>query len=500
VASRRVGACVLNENTRSSSRVVCRRGVASVPACGTQGFPHRPWWRESARSYGRGRHDREAYRSGVGVAVDRAGKADLVPGTRPGADVSQALSHRADEPGSIRLDSIDRAIADVAAGRPVVVLDDEGRENEGDLIFAADLATPELLAFTVRHTSGFVCVALTEADAARLDLPPMFHTNQDRHGTAYSVAVDAREGVTTGISAHDRARTIRLLADPGAQPSDLSRPGHVVPLRAKPGGVLRRAGHTEAAVDLAVMAGRQPAGVLCEIVSERDPTRMARATELREFADRHGLAVISIADLVAHRLRLEPLIRRGAEARLPLPQGEFTAVGYSSIYDGREHVAFIRGEVGDGEDILVRVQQECIPGDVFGSLRCDCAAHVSAALTMIAEAGRGVLLYLRVQEGVPTSLVGKLRAYQAIEAGVSGMGVPHGAPARPDTRDYGTGAQILVDLGVRSMRLLTNNPVRRAALRGYGLSVVAVEPLPTREAPCSPVTDRRGLLAKEMSE
>jgi len=268
---------------------------------------------------------------------------------------------------TMNLDSVERAITDFKAGRAVVVIDDEDRENEGDLIFAAELATPELVAFMVRYTSGYICVPITENEADRLDLPPMFRVNQDRRGTAYTVTVDAREGVSTGISAADRAHTIRLLANPNANAADFSRPGHVVPLRAKDGGVLRRPGHTEAAVDLAVMAGLQPAGVLCEIVSEKDPAGMARAEELRVFADEHDLALISIADLIAYRRRFEKLVERVASARVPLRYGEFTAVGYSSSYDSREHVAFVFGDVGDGEDVLVRVHSECLTGDVFGS-------------------------------------------------------------------------------------------------------------------------------------
>jgi 3,4-dihydroxy 2-butanone 4-phosphate synthase / GTP cyclohydrolase II len=280
----------------------------------------------------------------------------------------------------VTLDGVERAVADVKAGRPVIVIDDEDRENEGDLIIAAELATPELLAFMVRYTSGYICVPITETEADRLDLPPMFRVNQDRRGTAYTVTVDAREGVTTGISATDRAHTIRLLADRTATAADFSRPGHVVPLRAKDGGVLRRPGHTEAAVDLAVLAGLAPAGVLCEIVSERDPAGMARVGELRAFADEHDLALISIADLIAYRRKSEKLVERAAEARVPLRYGEFTAVGYSSSYDRREHVAFVFGDIGDGEDVLVRVHSECLTGDVFGSLRCDCGPQPDAAL------------------------------------------------------------------------------------------------------------------------
>src|SRR5881398_570471 len=249
--------------------------------------------------------------------------------------------------------TIDEAVAAVKAGRPVVVVDDADRENEGDLIFAAELATPELVAFMVRHTSGFICVPLAAEDCDRLELPPMYHTNQDRRGTAYTVTVDAREGVSTGISASDRAHTIRLLADPDSTAADFSRPGHVVPLRAKDGGVLRRPGHTEAAVDLAVLAGLRPAGVLCEMVSEKDPIGMARTDELRVFADEHDLALISIADLIAYRRRFDKLVTREASARVPLRYGEFTAHGYASTYDNREHVAFVMGDIGDGEDVLV---------------------------------------------------------------------------------------------------------------------------------------------------
>ena len=373
---------------------------------------------------------------------------------------------------TMRLDSVERAITDIKAGKAVVVIDDEDRENEGDLIFAAELATPELVAFMVRYTSGYICVPMTEAEADRLDLPPMYRINQDRRGTAYAVTVDAREGVSTGISAGDRAHTIRLLADPAATAVDFTRPGHVVPLRAKDGGVLRRPGHTEAAVDLARLAGLQPAGVLCEIVSEKDPAGMARAEELRVFADEHDLALISIADLIAYRRRFEKLVERVASARVPLRYGEFTAVGYSSSYDNREHVAFVFGDIGDGEDVLVRVHSECLTGDVFGSLRCDCGPQLDAALAAVAREGRGVVLYVRGHEGRGIGLLHKLQAYQLQDAGSDTLdaNLELGLPA--DARDYGTGAQILVDLGVRSMRLLSNNPAKRAGLEGYGLRIV----------------------------
>ncbi len=381
------------------------------------------------------------------------------------------------------LDSIERAITDIKSGRPVVVIDDEDRENEGDVIFAAELATPELVAFMVRYTSGYVCVSITEAEADRLDLPPMFRVNQDRRGTAYSVTVDAREGVSTGISAADRAHTITLLADPASTAADFSRPGHVVPLRAKDGGVLRRPGHTEAAVDLAVLAGLRPAGVLCEVVSEKDPAGMARAEELRVFADLHNLALISIADLISYRRRFEKLVERIASARVPLRYGEFTAVGYASNYDGREHVAFVFGDVGDGEDVLVRVHSECLTGDVFGSLRCDCGPQLDAALAAVARAGRGIVLYVRGHEGRGIGLLHKLQAYQLQDAGSDTLdaNLELGLPA--DARDYGTGAQILVDLGVHSMQLLSNNPAKRAGLEGYGLRITGRVPLPVHANP-----------------
>jgi 3,4-dihydroxy 2-butanone 4-phosphate synthase / GTP cyclohydrolase II len=384
---------------------------------------------------------------------------------------------------TVPLDTVDRALVDLAAGKAVLVIDDEDRENEGDLIFAAQLATPELVAFMVRYTSGYICVPITEANADRLDLPPMFRVNQDRRGTAYTVTVDAREGISTGISASDRAHTIRLLADPATTSADLSRPGHIVPLRARDGGVLRRPGHTEAAVDLARLAGLASAGVLCEVVSEKDPSGMARADELRTFADEHGLALISIADLIAYRRRSEKLVERVATARVPLRYGEFTAVGYSSSYDNREHVAFVFGEIGDGEDVLVRVHSECLTGDVFGSLRCDCGPQLDAALAAVAREGRGVVLYVRGHEGRGIGLLHKLQAYQLQDLGSDTLdaNLELGLPA--DARDYGTGAQILVDLGIHTMRLLSNNPAKRAGLEGYGLRIVGQVPLPVRANP-----------------
>ncbi|MGH3545156.1 MAG: bifunctional 3,4-dihydroxy-2-butanone-4-phosphate synthase/GTP cyclohydrolase II [Mycobacteriales bacterium] len=362
-----------------------------------------------------------------------------------------------------------------------MVVDDEDRENEGDLIFAAECAAPELLTFMVRYTSGMICVPLPGADCDRLDLPPMYHTNQDRRGTAYTVSVDAREGTTTGISAAERALTIRTLASESTTPSELNRPGHVFPLRAKEGGVLRRPGHTEAAVDLARMADLRPVGGLAEIVN--DDGTMARLPQLRVFAAEHGLTLISIAQLVEYRRRTERQVRRVVSTRIPTRYGEFQAVGYESTLDDREHVALVRGDIGDGKDVLVRVHSECLTGDVFGSLRCDCGAQLDSALARVAQAGRGVVLYMRGHEGRGIGLMHKLQAYQLQDAGADTVdaNLELGLPA--DARDYGTGAQILVDLGVRSMRLLSNNPAKRAGLEGYGLSVVGREPLPSHAHP-----------------
>jgi 3,4-dihydroxy 2-butanone 4-phosphate synthase/GTP cyclohydrolase II len=382
---------------------------------------------------------------------------------------------------TVRFDAVETALAEVAAGRPVVVVDDADRENEGDLIFAAEKATAELLAFMVRHTSGVICAPLDGADVDRLELGQMVPHNTERMGTAFTVSVDARAGVTTGISAADRAHTIRTLADPAAGPGELSRPGHVFPLRAVEGGVLRRPGHTEAAVDLARLAGLRPAGAICEIVNE-DGT-MARLPQLAAFAARHGFALISIADLVAHRRRTETQVVRAAEAAIPTRHGAFRAVGYRSVLDGTEHVALIRGEIGDGEDLLVRVHSECLTGDVFGSRRCDCGSQLDAALHAVAAEGRGVVLYVRGHEGRGIGLLHKLRAYELQDAGHDTVdaNLALGLPA--DARDYGTGAQILADLGVRGIRLLSNNPTKRAGLEGYGLRVVERIGLPVIQTP-----------------
>jgi 3,4-dihydroxy 2-butanone 4-phosphate synthase/GTP cyclohydrolase II len=381
------------------------------------------------------------------------------------------------------LDTIERAIADIAAGKPVVVVDDEDRENEGDLIFAAEKATPELMAFMIKHTSGYVCVPMTSADLDRLELPLMVSSNQERMRTAYTVTVDAREGVTTGISAADRARTVHVLADPATTPFDLTRPGHVNPLRALEGGVLRRAGHTEAAVDLCRLAGLAQVGVICEIVSEKDDHGMARLDELKAFAATHELAIVSIADLIAFRRRTEKQVERVAEAQIPTAHGVFRAVGYQSLLDRTDHVALVRGEIGDGRDVLVRVHSECLTGDIFGSRRCDCGPQLDAALQAVADEGRGVVLYVRGHEGRGIGLMHKLQAYSLQDDGSDTVdaNLELGLPA--DARDYGTGAQILADLGIRSMRLLTNNPTKRAGLEGYGLEIVGRVGLPVHATP-----------------
>jgi 3,4-dihydroxy 2-butanone 4-phosphate synthase / GTP cyclohydrolase II len=376
---------------------------------------------------------------------------------------------------SIRLDSIDAAVDALAAGMAIVVVDDEDRENEGDLIFAAERATPALTGFMTRHTSGVICVAMEGQALDRLDLPPMTEVNQDRKQTAYAVSVDAREGISTGISASDRAVTMRMLASEATVADDLTRPGHVFPLRAVAGGVLRRAGHTEAGVDLCRMAGLRPAAAICEVV--HDDGSLMRAPDLRTFADEHGLVMISIADLIAYRRRKEQLVERIVSVPMPLAAGEFTAYGYRSLIDGIDHVALVAGDIGDGEHVLVRVHSECLTGDVFGSQRCDCGQQLQLALTRVAEEGRGVVLYLRGHEGRGIGLLHKLQAYQLQDLGADTVdaNLALGMPA--DARDYGTGAQILVDLGVRSMRLLSNNPTKRAGLEGYGLSIVDRVPL-----------------------
>jgi 3,4-dihydroxy 2-butanone 4-phosphate synthase/GTP cyclohydrolase II len=378
-------------------------------------------------------------------------------------------------------DPISRAIDDMAAGRAIIVVDDADRENEGDLIVAAGKVTPQLIAFMVRHTSGVLCVPMEGNALDHLGLPPMTTHNEDRKQTAYTISVDARDGVTTGISAADRARTVAALADPSTTAHDLTRPGHIFPLRAVPGGVLRRAGHTEAAVDLAKLAGLRAAGVIGEIVD--DDGSMARLPRLRRFAQEHDLAIISIADLVAYRRRTESTVERVAAASLPTSHAQWRAVGYRSKVDGVELIALVLGEIGDGEGVLVRVHSECLTGDVFGSLRCDCGPQLDAAMSAVAAEGRGVVLYIRGHEGRGIGLLRKLRAYELQDGGADTIdaNLELGLPA--DARDYGTGAQVLVDLGIRSMRLLTNNPAKRAGLEGWGLTIIDRVALPTHANP-----------------
>ena len=389
----------------------------------------------------------------------------------------------------VRLDSVVDAIAAIARGEAVVVVDDEDRENEGDLIFAAERATPELVAFMVRYSSGYICVAMEDERASELDLPPMVAQNEDARQTAYAVTVDAATG-TTGISARSRAETITRLADASFGPQDFTRPGHVVPLRARKHGVLARDGHTEAAVDLARLAGLSPVGALCEIVSEDEPTEMARADELRRFADAHDLVMISIEQLIAFRRRTQPLITRTAETRLPTEFGEFRAYGYRSDVDGIEHVALVVGDVsgtagssGD-EPVLVRVHSECLTGDVFASKRCDCGPQLHESMRRIQEAGRGVVVYVRGHEGRGIGLSAKLNAYRLQYQGLDTVdaNLEQGLPV--DAREYSVAGHILADLGVTSLTVLSNNPDKVAALSGFGPEVcgrASIEVVPSHD-------------------
>ncbi|TQN31321.1 GTP cyclohydrolase II /3,4-dihydroxy-2-butanone 4-phosphate synthase [Haloactinospora alba] len=384
----------------------------------------------------------------------------------------------------IHLDDIPGALADLAAGRPVVVVDDEDRENEGDLIFAAEKATPELLAFMIRYTSGVICVPMLGDDLDRLELPLMTTANQESMRTAYTVTVDARSGITTGISAADRARTIGLLADGESTAKDFVRPGHILPLRYRSGGVLNRRGHTEASVDLARLAGLQPAGVLAEVVN--DDGTMARLPRLREFADEHGLRLVSIEQLVQHLGAAETTpsavparIRRVVETRIPNRHGEWRAVGYRGSADGAEHVALIHGDIGNGTDVLTRLHSECLTGDAFGSRRCDCGTQLEVAMASIAEHGSGVIVYLRGHEGRGIGLLHKLRAYHLQDDGADTVdaNLELGLPA--DARDFSAGGRILDDLGVHSVRLLSNNPGKVEGLARHGIAVTERVTMPT---------------------
>ena len=372
---------------------------------------------------------------------------------------------------------IEDAITAISKGEVVVVVDDEDRENEGDLIMAAQAATPEKIAFFLAHTSGVICVPLTPERADQLELPLMVRDNTESQRTAFTVSVDYRHGTSTGISAEDRASTIQALIDPHTRPGDLNRPGHIFPLRYRPGGVLKRAGHTEATIDLVKAAGMYPAGVLCEIVSE-DKTDMARLAELEAFAKAHDILLISIADLIRYRRRKDKLVRRIAgPARIPTAYGDFAGYAYESVLDGEHHLAVVRGEVAGQGDVLVRVHSECLTGDVFGSLRCDCGPQLAEAVRLIADEGTGVIVYLRGHEGRGIGLAHKLRAYNLQEEGHDTVDANLELGLPVDNREYGIGAQILVDLGVTTMRLMTNNPMKYGGLEGFGLDIVDRVPL-----------------------
>jgi len=369
---------------------------------------------------------------------------------------------------------VEDAITAIRDGRMIIVVDDEDRENEGDLTMAASKVTPEAVNFMARYGRGLVCLAIVPEQLDRLEVPLEVSDNSSRGETAMCVSIDAKAGTTTGISAADRARTILAAIDPKTTPRDLARPGHVFPLRARRGGVMVRAGHTEAAVDLSRIAGLPEAGVICEVMNEDGS--MARVPELTKFARRHGLPMITIADLIRYRMRHEALVRQMARSSLPTQQGAFQIHAYESVIDGQVHVALVRGEIGSGQDVLVRVHSRCLTGDVFHSTRCDCGPQLDAALDHIAREGRGVLLYLH-QEGRGIGLVNKIRAYELQDQGLDTVEANERLGFKPDQRDYGIGAQILRDLGVRTMRLMTNNPRKFVGLEGYGLSVVESVPL-----------------------
>jgi 3,4-dihydroxy 2-butanone 4-phosphate synthase / GTP cyclohydrolase II len=366
--------------------------------------------------------------------------------------------------------TVEQAITDFAAGKLIIVADDEDRENEGDLICAASLVTPELITFMVKRAGGLICVALTGERADQLGLAPMAESNPDEYRTAYTVSVDAsaRFGVGTGISAQDRATTVKVLVDPATVPADLHHGGHVFPLRARDGGVLQRVGHTEAAVDLARLAGVHPAGVICEVLNEDGTT--AKRPHLEAFAREHGLTFITVAQLVAHRLRTERLVHRVAEARMPTPYGTWKVYGYRNDVDTHEHVAITYGDVSDGEGVLVRMHSKCLTGDVFHSMRCDCGWQLETAMQMIQKEGRGAIVYLD-QEGRGIGLLNKLKAYELQDAGADTVEANERLGFAPDLRNYGIGAQILLDLGLRSIRPITNNPRKMVGLEGYGLHV-----------------------------
>ena len=379
-----------------------------------------------------------------------------------------------ESPSGARFASIDDAIEAFRRGRMLIVVDDEDRENEGDLTIAAEKVTPDAINFMARYGRGLICLSMTGQRLDELDIPMIVSENTSRFETAFAVPIDAKHVTTTGISAADRSATIRVAIDPATRPGDLAKPGHVSPLRARDGGVLVRAGQTEAAVDLARLAGLYPAGVICEIMN--DDGTMARVPDLDQFARRHDLPMITVADLIKHRMRHDRLVKRLASAELPTAHGPFTVTAYDSLIDGRTHVALVRGDVGDGKSVLVRVHSQCLTGDVLGSSRCDCGAQLARAMERIAAEGRGVLLYLN-QEGRGIGLANKIRAYELQDQGLDTVEANEHLGCKADQRDYGIGAQILGDLGVRTMRLLTNNPRKFVGLDGYGLAVEASVPL-----------------------
>lgn len=382
-----------------------------------------------------------------------------------------------------KFDTIESAVADLQAGKIVIVVDDEDRENEGDVICASQFTTPDMINFMAVHARGLICTSITQQRAEELELTSMVADNTALHGTRFTVSVDYVHGTTSGISAHDRAATVQALINPQSKPEDFGRPGHIFPLIACPGGVLRRAGHTEAVIDLMKLADLQPSGVLCEILA--DDGTMARGEELFDFAEKHSLKLITVKDLIAYRLEKESLVRFVAEAQLPTEYGNFQVKIFENVTDGKEHLALVKGEISADEPILVRAHSECMTGDIFHSLRCDCGKQLHRAMEMIEHAGKGVILYMR-QEGRGIGLTNKIKAYSLQEQGMNTIEANEALGFKPDARDYGIGAQILNQLGVRKMMLMTNNPTKRVGLESYGLEVVdrvpiEIEPVPENE-------------------